>query len=91
MKEINKIDKKLQLLTLLDKVFIEKNDEGTYAIHCKHYDEMNYKPLFVLIKSKDNKIIYGMDDLYDNTSMREAIDMAQLELLQNVVKQLLEE
>ena len=55
MKETNKLDKKLELLTLLDKVIIEKNnvieknDGGVYVIRCKHYDETNYKPLFVLI------------------------------------------
>ena len=90
-KETNMLDKKLELLTLLDKVIIEKNDEGVYVIHCKHYDEMNYRPLFVLIKPKDNKVIYGMDDLYDNPTMREEIDLSQLRTLENVVKQLLED
>ena len=90
-KETNKLDKKLELLTLLDKVIIEKNDEGVYVIRCKHYDEMNYRPLFVLIKPKDNKVIYGMDDLYDNATMREEIDLSQLRTLENVVKQLLED
>ena len=91
MKETNKLDKTLELLTLLDKVVIEKNDEGVYVIRCKHYDEMNYRPLFVLIKLKDNKVIYGMDDLYDNATMREEIDLSQLRTLENVVKQLLED
>ena len=91
MKETNKLDKKLELLTLLDKVIIEKNGGGVYVIRCKHYDETNYKPLFVLIKPKDNKVIYGMDDLYDNATMREEIDLSQLRTLENVVKQLLED
>ena len=97
MKETNMLDKKLELLTLLDKVIIEKNnvieknDGGVYVIRCKHYDETNYKPLFVLIKPKDNKVIYGMDDLYDNATMREEIDLSQLRTLENVVKQLLED
>ena len=97
MKETNMLDKKLELLTLLDKVIIEKNnvieknDGGVYVIRCKHYDETNYKPLFVLIKPKDNKVIYGMDELYDNVTMREEIDLSQLRTLENVVKQLLED
>ena len=96
-KETNMLDKKLELLALLNKVIIEKNnvieknDGGVYVIRCKYYDETNYKPLFVLIKPKDNKVIYGMDDLYDNPTMREEIDLSQLRTLENVVKQLLED
>lgn len=52
---------------------------------------MNYRPLLAVIKPKDNKVIYSMDDLYDNASMREEIDLSQLRTLENIVKQLLED
>ena len=72
MKETNKLDKKLELLTLLDKVVIEKNDEGVYVIRCKHYDEMNYRPLFVLIKPntiKEENEMLELVKLYKDRKM----------------------